>query len=240
MGEQFLEALSGWEGDVDDLARLGGQWCAILRIENRPDLTVRLVRDYGQRGILGRPRRDGKVAIYGWEHLVRLLAARFLLRDGWPLQKIADEFLVRSPDEIRALLPGAPLAQSSIDYSKVEPSRRDPAIDAIQAMRQRRGARTAYPQREPMGPFAQMARMPATSDHVSPPREIVASVQALGESGDGVQPRTFTRLQIADGIELHVETARLRSLGHADAHAISRAVLISLLNPRNRKEDKTE
>ncbi len=49
MGAMILETLFDWEGDVEDLARVAGQWCALLNIEDRPDLTVRLVRDYARR-----------------------------------------------------------------------------------------------------------------------------------------------------------------------------------------------
>ena len=72
MGQPNLETLLGWKGDAEHLAHLAKEWCALLGIEPRAELSVRLVRDYAQRGILGRPRRDGKVAIYDWEHLVCL------------------------------------------------------------------------------------------------------------------------------------------------------------------------
>lgn len=239
MGQPILETLSNWEGDVEQLAHLGGQWCAMLRIEERPDLTVRLVRDYAQRGILDRPRREGKTAIYGWEHLVRLLAARLLLRDGWPLQKIADEFTILSLPEIRALLPGPSPSQAVIIRSPVDRGRTDPALDALRAIRSRSVERPGTASGRSAN-FSALSRSPQITERATLQQELAASRKALGEDAVEVPTRAYTRLEIARGVELHIETARLRSLGRADADAIARAVVASLLNPRLRREDKPE
>lgn len=239
MGQPILETLSDWEGDVEDLARLGGQWCAMLRIDEHPDLTVRLVRDYAQRGILDRPRREGKTAIYGWEHLVRLLAARLLLRDGWPLQKIADEFIILSLAEIRALLPGSPLSQAGMMSSSVDRGRTDPALDALRAIKSRAVERPGGAAGQ--GAYsARFSRSPQITERAALQQDLAASRQALGEGAVAVPSRAYTRLEIASGVELHIETARLRSLGRAEAEAIARAVRASLLTPRFRREDKPE
>lgn len=239
MGQPILEALSDWEGDVEHLAHLGGQWCAMLRIEEHPDLTVRLVRDYAQRGILDRPRREGKTAIYGWEHLVRLLAARLLLRDGWPLQKIADEFTILSLTEIRALLPGSGPSQATMIRSSMDRDRTDPALDALRAIRSRGVERPGAASGRFTNASA-FSRKPQITERAALQQDLAASRQALGEGAAVVPPRAYTRLEIVSGVELHIETARLRSLGRADADAIARTVLASLLDPRLRREDKPE
>jgi len=239
VGQPIIETLSDWEGDVEDLARLGGQWCAMLHIDDHPDLSVRLLRDYAQRGILDRPRREGKTAIYGWEHLVRLLAARLLLRDGWPLQKISDEFAILSLAEIRALLPGAPSSQAVMFRPAVDPGTSDPALDALRAIRSRNIERPdASSGRIANAPV--FSRTPQITERAALQQGLAASRQTLGEGAPEVSARAFTRIEIARGVELHIETSRLRSLGRSDADAIARAVLASLLNPRLRREDKPE
>ena len=197
------------------------------------------MRDYAQRGILDRPRREGKTAIYGWEHLVRLLAARLLLRDGWPLQKIADEFTILSLAEIRALLPGSGPSQSAMVRSSPDRGRADPALDALRAIRSRSVERPGMAPGH-VSASTSFARSPQITEHAALQQDLAASRQALGEGAVGVPSRAYTRLEIATGVELHIETARLRSLGRADAEAIARAVLASLLNPRLRREDKPE
>lgn len=238
MGQRHIEELSDWEGDTEDLARLGGQWCTVLGIESDADLSVRLVRDYVQRGIVERPRRDGKVAIFGWEHLVRLLAARVLLRDGWPLQKIADEFSILSLDEIRALLPGTrpPAGYRLMQRSRSE--RRDPALDALARIRARED--TEFQSESVPPPTARQRPNHPMLDRTILRQDLASSMRVLGEDRAQVQSRAFTRIEIASGVELNIETDRLRSLGRAEAAAIGQAVVASLLDPRHRKEDKIE
>ena len=241
MGAIILETLFDWEGDVEDLARVAGQWCALLNIEDRPDLTVRLVRDYAQRGILDRPRREGKIAIYGWEHIVHLLAARLLLKDGWPLQKIADEFAILSLSEVRALLPGGRRGQVSAESYLERRRRIDPALNALRDIRSRNPQRTGQEGEKTINPES-ASNSPPIIERTLLRQELALSRQTLGENertGDA-RSLTYTRLEIATGVELHIETARLRSLGRADAHAIAQAILTSLLTPLHRKQDKAE
>ncbi len=239
MGFPNFEALSDWEGDTEELARIGGEWCAVLRIDPDADLSVRLVRDYAQRGILDKPRRDGKNAIYGWEHLIRLLAARMLLRDGWPLQKITDEFSILSSNEIRSLLPSP--AQSSHLLKRAVNERRahDPALVALDAIKSR--GKTVDPDRmqSKLGP-TERARISPIADRTALPRDLAALRQVSAVNAGSIQSSTFTRLEIADGIELNISSARLRSIGRTEAYDIARAVIASLLSPRHRKEDKSE
>lgn len=239
MGQQIIEAISDWEGDTEELARLGGQWCAMLGIEDDADLSVRLIRDYAQRGILERPRRDGKVAIYGWEHLVRLLAARVLLRDGWPLQKIADEFSILSQDEVRALLPGPQPATGGLFMAESHSEWQDPALDALRQIRTRDVGRIGSTSMSAPPPAARHRPNPIL-DRAMLRQDLASSMRVLGEDRHHVQSRPFTRIEIASGVELNIETDRLRKLGRAEAAAIGQAVAASLLDPRHRKEDKTE
>lgn len=239
MGQGILETISDWEGDADELARVAGQWCAMLRIDDDAEFSVRLIRDYAQRGILDRPRRDGKIAIYGWEHLVRLLAARVLLRDGWPLQKIADEFSILSLAEVRALLPGPQPQQRDHDMLSRHAQRKDPALEALRMIR----SRATQPmdvmfKREP--PRTEMRRNSPILDRAMLQQDLASSMRVLGEDPDSVQSRPFTRIEIARGVELNIETDRLRRLGRAEVVAIGQAVIASLLDPRHRKEEKPE
>ena len=80
-------------------------------MKNRPgfgasDFTPneRLIRDYVSRGILARPDRKGKEAIFGFEQLVQFLACRKMLVDGWPLSKISKDFQHAEFEEILSLI----------------------------------------------------------------------------------------------------------------------------------------
>jgi DNA-binding transcriptional MerR regulator len=56
----------------------------------------RLVRHYVQVGVLTPPEREGREALFGLRQIVEFLAARYLLKDGWPLAKAAE--IVRAMD----------------------------------------------------------------------------------------------------------------------------------------------
>lgn len=49
----------------------------------------RLLRHYVSMGVVDKPTREGRDALYGFRHLMQFVAARRLLADGFPLAKIA-------------------------------------------------------------------------------------------------------------------------------------------------------
>src|SRR5262245_11103350 len=103
-----LTALEGWSGDVTELARLAGEILAARGVADAStEPTVRVIRDYAQRGIISRAERQGKEAIYGYRQLLELLAARVLVLDGWPLAKIAEHVSHMPEAELRSLILGA-------------------------------------------------------------------------------------------------------------------------------------
>ena len=65
--------------------------------------------------------------------------------------------------------------------------------------------------------------------------DLATSRRVLGEKDDQVCSSNFVRMEIARGIELHIESERLRSLGLAEAQAIAKAILSILLTPTHRK-----
>jgi len=122
--------------------------------------------------------------------------------------------------------------------SSVDRSRADPALDALRAIRSRSVEPGTTPGR--ITASTSFSRSPQITERAALQQDLAASRQALGEGAVEVPSRAYTRLEIASGVELHIETARLRALGRADAEAIARAVLASLLTPRLRREDKPE
>src|SRR5262245_45122322 len=102
-----LTELEGWTGDVTELARLAGEILAARGLADAStEPTVRVIRDYAQRGIVSRAERQGKEAIYGYRQLLEFVAARVLVGDGWPLAKIAEHFAHIADSELRDLISG--------------------------------------------------------------------------------------------------------------------------------------
>ena len=103
----WKERLLSWEGTVSEMVSALSE---VSKSESwsgaQPN--VRLIRHYTQLGVLDRPERRGKEAYYGYRQIVQYLAARWLLKDGWMLIKIAEVTTTRSTPELLALLPGTP------------------------------------------------------------------------------------------------------------------------------------
>jgi hypothetical protein len=99
-----LREFESWTGDVSELARLAGEFLnARALVDASTEPNVRVIRDYGQRGIVSRAERQGKEAIYGYRQLLEFVAARVLVADGWPLAKIAEHFAHIPDAELRNL-----------------------------------------------------------------------------------------------------------------------------------------
>ena len=90
--------LAHWRGTAAELAdRLNQILGGIPSLtDDAGSANERLVRHYVQLGVLTSPDREGREALFGLQQVVEFLAARYLLKDGWPLAKVAE--LVRTTD----------------------------------------------------------------------------------------------------------------------------------------------
>jgi hypothetical protein len=103
--KESLKYLSNWSGNAQQLAN---ELELVTKKLGIPDTDVnpneRLVRHYVSLGILDRPTREGKEAIYRYHHIIQYLAARSLARDGWPLAKVAEQVAMSSDDILHSLI----------------------------------------------------------------------------------------------------------------------------------------
>jgi DNA-binding transcriptional MerR regulator len=90
--------LTDWRGTAAELADRLNQLLGDIPslTDDAGSANERLVRHYVQVGILTPPEREGREALFGLRQVVEFLAARYLLKDGWPLAKVAE--LVRTTD----------------------------------------------------------------------------------------------------------------------------------------------
>jgi hypothetical protein len=205
-----------FEGDLDALTEAAGEALASLRLADPiSPLTSRLVRDYAQRGILTRPERRGREAHYEFRQLVELVAARALIRDGWPLSKIAEFAATASTEDLLALISPGPKASD--------------ALAAVEAIRSRAmGAhRSTAPRSKPYPPSqiatARAARL----------AELRAELPALLDALGGTVPPDITTLvevQLAPDLRLQIGQERLARLSLIDAELIARAVVATLVS----------
>ena len=98
----ILDEHRKWEGNIEELTERARE-ILLRQIHDAKaaDLSVRLVRDYAQRGILSRAERAGKEVRYGFRHLLELVAARGLLTTRQGSQLLRGLFGYR-PETARA------------------------------------------------------------------------------------------------------------------------------------------
>ncbi len=106
----FLALFEKEEFDLEGLARTAGKTLARGapspsdgRVSDQPD--ERTIRYYQSLGILSKPLRyDGRKAIYGYSHLLQLLAVKLLQASGLSLAQIQSNLLTASRGELEALV----------------------------------------------------------------------------------------------------------------------------------------
>ena len=212
-----LAEFEGWSGDVNELARLAGEILAARGLADASsEPTVRLIRDYAQRGIVSRAERQGKEAIYGYRQLLEFVAARVLVADGWPLAKIAEHFAHIAEAELRSLISGQP--------GVATPRLRLPGACAAKSQL---AAPAPDKTGKPSGPSQQFRERAARLSGIQ--AEMREALRRLGLPEDGPAVEQVTLLAVAPWCQVLVESRRLSRLTIEEAEEIGRAVTASLL-----------
>ena len=89
---KYLEALrNDFQGSADALIDKAQDLAKTLKLnQEATEGNERLLRHYVSMGVVDKPSREGRDALYGFRHLVQFVAARRLLAEGLPLAKIAN------------------------------------------------------------------------------------------------------------------------------------------------------
>jgi DNA-binding transcriptional MerR regulator len=188
------------------------------------EVNARLVRHYTTEGALPRPLKDGVEARYDTEHLVRMLALRRLLLEGYP-SGVAGALLRKHDRETLArfllgeLRPELDLARGGAPVTAASLGHVDPAVrDRLSAMRARAGlAPIVVAEAEGSGPPLASTFEQGPAEAAGPAVHTFAmraadrwrsSISALAaptrELHDVPPPATWTRHQLLPGLELHV------------------------------------
>jgi DNA-binding transcriptional MerR regulator len=90
MNKHLERMRKDFQGSADDLIVSAQEVAKILNLDQEAtEGNERLVRHYVSVGVVDKPTREGRDALYGFRHLVQFVAARRLLAEGFPLAKIA-------------------------------------------------------------------------------------------------------------------------------------------------------
>jgi hypothetical protein len=211
-----LDALEGWTGDVNELARVAGTILAARGLaEASTEPNVRVIRDYAQRGIVSRAERHGKEAIYGHRQLLELVAARVLVAGGWPLAKIAEHFALIGTAELRSLIPGA---------GQDAPPNRALALARRLRDEARQGSGQEHTSASSSAEFGRRAA------HLSSLQaELREALRRLGLPEDQPAVEQLTLIAVAPWCQVLIESGRLGRLTIEEAEAVGRALTAALL-----------
>jgi DNA-binding transcriptional MerR regulator len=206
--------LADWHGTASQLA---DQCNALLAAAGLPEddgaANERLVRHYVQVGVLDPPERAGREALFDVRQVLEFLAARHLIKDGWPLAKIAE--LIRSSD------------RTALGVLDSRPRPRTRAQDVVSALRSRRSGKWAAQARPVHAMVAERARPSAPGDFATAPRKPTLSMAAeistrrtalrenllaLGNEQGAPDRVRMVQIALAPWCTVYVDTAQLKHM----------------------------
>lgn len=215
-----------WQGTAEALARHALEWMRIKRIGDPSfEPNERLVRDYVARGILSKPERKGKEAIFGFEQLAQFLACRAVIDDGWPLSKISEDFGVSSLTDILSLIPGEAVQEEAL--SLVENFKADALLDHEQSAPKRPKimASMSSTDEDDIPSFLKRRR-----ESYETKADIKEVLKRLGSDFGNVIREDFTAYQLASWLILLMDQDKARDITRQEAEDIGRGITAALLN----------
>ncbi|HIK44482.1 MAG TPA: MerR family transcriptional regulator [Leptolyngbyaceae cyanobacterium M65_K2018_010] len=141
----------------------------------------RLVRYYTTQGWLDRPLKQGREARYTYRHLLQLLVLRRLLAEGYSASSIGGLVGSQTDQALENILQGG--VQLAVEAA-------NPALAFLAQIRDR-----PTPRLNRSAPGEQWSAMPAFDSPTAAPAPITPAPSP---------PKTWTRLEILDGLELHI------------------------------------
>jgi hypothetical protein len=112
----------GAEWPLEHFVEIAGEVLDRLGIDERSVPNDRLVRYYTGEGAMRKPGREGREARYTWEHLVEFLVTRMLLKDGWPLSKVAQFITGSDAASLEQMLPSEPMTPAEREVRAIKSS----------------------------------------------------------------------------------------------------------------------
>ena len=207
----MLEKLKDWRGNLETLIERAEQISSELELRDTTEISVRMVRDYIQRGILGDVDRSGRELEFNYLHLLKLILSRVLLNDGWSLKKIGEHFELTDTKDLEDLIP----------------SKDNSALSAIKRLRSSVRSGTVKSSRKTaQGSAYSVSRKAAKRTTIQ--HEMKSALRKLGLPEDGPATEEITLLAITPWFQALLQKDRLRTLTLEEAEEVGQAVSASL------------
>ena len=242
--------LIDWRGTAADLADKAN---SLLPRLNRQDdggsINERLVRYYVAEKVLTPPEREGREALFGFRQVIELLVARYLLKDGWPLAKIAS--LVQSSDlsALQNLMPSdrprtraeevvarfrqdrmpdevPPEDREVLSLRMTSPSRATPSQPSLSLRPRAMEERSPEPALEVA---AELTRRKAA---------LTDNLKALGNEDGRPQRRRTVRIELTPWCQVHINAKELHEISDEAAETLGTALTQALQEERTRRGEK--
>jgi len=236
--------LIDWSGSAEDLASKVNELLPGLTGADHESINERLVRYYVQEGVLTPPDREGREAIFRIRQLIQLIVARLLLRDNWPLRKVAELIREAEVSTLLALAPGTKTrtrAEEAVAGFRRESRSTLLASDAsplgIPPFRDRAAASTVRPSEDDKPALFQRALDVATN--ISQRRSALAdNLRALGNADGTPERRRTVRLTLTPWCQVELDADKVQSMDESTPEILGAALTQALQEERIKKGDK--
>ena len=207
----MLEQLKDWRGNLEKLIEQAEKVSSELELKDNTEISVRMVRDYIQRGILRNVDRSGRELEFSYQHLLKLVLSRVLLSDGWSLRKIGEHFELTNTQDLEDLMP----------------KQGNPALSVIKRLRSSVDGATTRMSSEP-APNAAFSVSRKAAKRTSIQHEMKSALRKLGLPEDGPATEEITLLAVTPWFQALLQKDRLRKLTLEEAEEVGQAVSASL------------
>ena len=218
--------LADWRGTAAELAdRLNAVLTGIPSLaDDAGSANERLVRHYVQVGVLTAPEREGREALFGLRQVVEFLAARYLIKDGWPLAKVAEMVRATDLDGLAGMIPtDRPRTRAEEVIAKYRRGR------PLEAPASARTSTDNLSQRVSAAPLARAAGI--TRRRVS----LEENLKALGNTTGRADRSRIVRIELTPWCHVHVDAATLGEMSEDTPETLGAALTQALQEERIQK-----
>ena len=242
--------LLDWRGTAAELAEKANSLLPRLNLQDDVgSINERLVRYYVSEKVLTPPEREGREALFGSRQVIELLVARYLLKDGWPLAKIAA--LVQSSDlsALQNLVP-ADRPRTRAEEAVARFRQGSTANEARSEDRELLNLSMSAPEKVPpsqrnlsLKPRAMEERSPTPALEVAAEltrRKVALSdnLKALGNPDGKPQRRRTVRIELTPWCQVLIHAKELHEISDEAAETLGTALTQALQEERTRRGEK--
>jgi hypothetical protein len=221
--------LAQWRGTAAELAdRLNAVLTGIPSLaDDAGSANERLVRHYVQVGVLTAPEREGREALFGLRQVVEFLAARYLIKDGWPLAKVAEMVRATDLDGLARMIPtDRPRTRAEEVVAKYRSAETFALTPEFAPPASRASVQQAMRLESPLARAAGITRRRVSLEE---------NLKALGNTTGRADRNRIVRIELTPWCHVHVDAATLGEMSEDTPETLGAALTQALQEERIQK-----